>query len=67
MGCVRYRSRTISGKFADNSAGSGQNRASWPVLRAAAMVRVSFHSASPDIPDNEAPRWWTVQRLAEGQ
>jgi hypothetical protein len=26
---------------------------------------VPFHFVSPDVPDDEAPRWRTVQRLAE--
>jgi hypothetical protein len=32
----------------------------------AAHLGVPFHFASPDVPDDEAPRWRTVQRLAEG-
>ena len=27
---------------------------------------VPFHFASPDVPDDEAPRWRTAQRLSEG-
>ncbi|MGW7256392.1 hypothetical protein [Streptomyces sp. NPDC054834] len=27
---------------------------------------VPFHFASPDVPDDEAPRWRTVRRLSEG-
>jgi hypothetical protein len=32
----------------------------------ASHLGVPVHFASPDIPDDEAPRWRTVQRLAEG-
>lgn len=30
-------------------------------------LRVPFHFASPDIPDDGAPRWRTTQRLTEGR
>lgn len=30
------------------------------------QLSVPFHCASPDVPDDDAPRWRTVQRLAEG-
>ncbi|MFD7282968.1 hypothetical protein ACFV80_39750 [Streptomyces sp. NPDC059862] len=29
-------------------------------------LKVPFHFASPDVPDDEAPRWRTVHRLTEG-
>ncbi|MFJ8663483.1 hypothetical protein [Streptomyces sp. NPDC093795] len=32
----------------------------------AGYLRVPFHFASPDVPDDDAPRWRTIQRLAEG-
>jgi hypothetical protein len=32
----------------------------------ASHLGVPFHFVSPDVPDDEAPRWRTVQRLAEG-
>ncbi|WP_436792091.1 hypothetical protein [Yinghuangia sp. YIM S10712] len=32
----------------------------------AVHLGVPFHFASPDVPDDEAPRWRTIQRLAEG-
>ncbi|CAM5744215.1 hypothetical protein SALBM311S_08497 [Streptomyces alboniger] len=32
----------------------------------AAHLGVPFHFASPDVPDDDAPRWRTAQRLAEG-
>jgi len=32
----------------------------------AGHLRVPFHFASPDVPDDDAPRWRTIQRLAEG-
>ncbi|MEU5099925.1 hypothetical protein [Streptomyces sp. NPDC020996] len=32
----------------------------------AAHLGVPFHFASPDVPDDVAPRWRTVQRLTEG-
>jgi len=32
----------------------------------AGRLGVPFHFASPDVPDDEAPRWRTVQRLVEG-
>ncbi|MFG2591355.1 hypothetical protein [Streptomyces sp. NPDC048438] len=33
----------------------------------ACRLGVPFHFASPDLPDDEAPRWRTVQRPAEGR
>ncbi|WP_244883767.1 hypothetical protein [Streptomyces zhihengii] len=32
----------------------------------AAHLQVPFHFASPEVPDDDAPRWRTVQRPAEG-
>jgi hypothetical protein len=32
----------------------------------ASHLGVPFHFVSPDVPDDEVPRWRTVQRLAEG-
>ncbi|MCX4537652.1 hypothetical protein [Streptomyces sp. NBC_01669] len=32
----------------------------------ARYLEVPFHFLSPDAPDDEAPRWQTVQRLSEG-
>ncbi|MDX3486833.1 hypothetical protein [Streptomyces sp. ID05-18] len=29
-------------------------------------LRVPFHFASPDVPDDDAPRWRTIRRLEEG-
>ncbi|GAA3169539.1 hypothetical protein GCM10017688_18470 [Streptomyces ramulosus] len=32
----------------------------------AGHLRVPFHFASPDVPDDDAPRWREPQRLVEG-
>jgi hypothetical protein len=32
----------------------------------AGLLQVPFHFASPDVPDDEAPRWRAVRRTAEG-
>ncbi|MFE4694228.1 hypothetical protein ACFRH6_29780 [Streptomyces sp. NPDC056749] len=41
--------------------------AAWAGRELAGHLGVPFHFASPDVLDDNAPRWRTVQRLAEGR
>ncbi|GED88911.1 hypothetical protein TNCT6_59960 [Streptomyces sp. 6-11-2] len=55
-GCVRYRSRTLPGEFADNWASSGRNRVGWrDPLRAGRAGRPAV--------DEQREAWlWAVGR-----